>query len=303
MLETSALLVFVRIVDGRSLAAAARALGMPRATVSRKLALLEEELGVRLLRRTTRSLSLTDAGRDLLRHARTVVDAALAAARSVARREDDVRGDVRLSIGPHVANALADVIASFVAAHPSVRLFVQVTHRTVDLRRDPIDVAIRASKALSAGLVARRLARASLVAVASPRYLAEHGEPRTLRDLAVHRCLMGLDDALSPRTSFPSSTGRAVAARGVFFSDDPPLLLEGCLRGLGIALLPSRLVDEHLARRELLVVLPGKLRVDGAISIVYAERERMAPELRAFVDWVVARAPAALEGGRSRART
>ncbi|MGZ3454344.1 MAG: LysR family transcriptional regulator [Polyangiales bacterium] len=301
MLETEELLVFSRIVATQSLARAGKELRMPRATVSRRLAGLEAKLGVRLLRRTTRSMMLTDSGRELLRHAQAVVDAAIEAETSVRRRDDDIRGDVRLSVGPWAGNGLADVIAEFVVAHPSVRVLAHVSNRSVDFRRDEVDVAIRASAKLAPGLVARTLTRSSLVGVASPKYLASHGAPTSLRDLRSHRCLMGLDDGMKPRSHVPAK-GRKVPAKGVFHSDDPFVLLQLCLRGLGIAVLPSRLVSEHLARGELVPVLEGTLRVDGTISLVYAERKLMPPQLRAFIDWIVARAPLVL-GTPEEART
>jgi DNA-binding transcriptional LysR family regulator len=305
MLETEELLVFSRVVATQSLARAGKELRMPRATVSRRLAGLEEKLGVRLLRRTTRSMMLTDAGRELLRHAQAVVDAAVVAEASVRRRDDDLRGDVRLSVGPWAGSALADVIAEFVIAHPQVRVLAHVSNRSTDLRRDEVDVAIRAAAKLAPGLVARTLSHSSLVGVASPKYVATHGAPSSLDDLRSHRCLMGLEEGMKPRAHVPAK-GRKVRASGVFHSDDPMLLLQLCVRGLGIAVLPSRLVSGHLASGELVPVLPSALRVDGTISIVYAERTLMPPQLRAFVDWIIARAPLVLgtpEEARARRRT
>ncbi|WP_394829796.1 LysR family transcriptional regulator [Pendulispora albinea] len=293
MLDTEELLVFTRIVATQSLARAATELRLPRATVSRRLAGLEAKLGVRLLARTTRSMAVTDAGRELLRHAHLVVDAAIAAEASVRRRDDDIRGDVRVSLGRASAAALADVLADFIVAHPTVRLLVHVSDRSVDLQRDGIDVAIRASAKIAPGLVARRLAPARLVAAAAPSYLARYGAPTSLRDLKEHRCLLGLDARMKPRTHWPAGK-RTVAVRGAVHSDDPHLLTQLCVRGLGIALLPNRLADPHIQRGELAVVLADRLRVDGAIFLVYGERTMMPPQLRAFVDWIRARAPAVL---------
>jgi len=293
MLETEELLVFARIAETSSIARAAVELRMPRATVSRRLALLETKLGVRLLRRTTRSMTLTEPGRDLLRHARIVVDAALQAEASVRRREDDIRGDVRVSLGPLSGTGISDVIAEFVVAHPAVRVIAQVSNQRADLDRDDIDIAIRASAKLAPGLVARTLTRASLLGVAAPKYVATYGAPRTLRELRAHRCLGGLEASLKPRTTWQTRR-RKVPIAGVFHSDDPFLLMQLCLRGIGIAQLPNRLVAEHLARGELVPVLPDELRLDGTVSLVYPDKKLLAPQLRAFVEWVVARAPAVL---------
>jgi DNA-binding transcriptional LysR family regulator len=293
MLDTEELLVFTRVVATQSLARAAAELHIPRATVSRRLATLEEKLGHRLLRRTTRSMALTAAGRDLLRHAQLVVDAVRAAEASVLRANDDLRGDVRISLGPFTAASLADVLADFIAAHPAVRLLAHVSNRSVDLRREPFDVAIRASAKVPGGLVARRLTRTRLAAFASPAYVARHGLPTSVHALDEHRCLMGLDETMKPRTHWPTATG-STRTRGVFHSDDPTLVTQLCVRGAGIALLPTRLAADHVARGELVPVLADVLRVEGAISIVYPDRRLLPPQVRALIDWIVARGPAVL---------
>jgi DNA-binding transcriptional LysR family regulator len=292
MLETEELLVFSRIVATQSLSRAAKELRMPRATMSRRLAGLETKLGVRLLRRTTRSMALTDAGHALLHHAQAVVDAARQAEASVRRPDDELSGDVRVSIGPRIGG-LTDVLADFVVAHPKVRLLAHVSNRSVDLRREEVDVAIRASAAVSPGLVARRLAKASLIAVAAPKYLALHGTPRSLRDLRAHACFVGLDEGLNARSQWPAKAQRFIGTTAPH-SNDPSLLAQLCLRGLGIAFLPERLVADHVARGELVPVLPQTLRVDGTISLLYAERKLMPAQVRAFIDWLVTRAPSAL---------
>lgn len=154
-------------------------------------------------------------------------------------------------------------------------------------------MAIRATGALDPGLVSRTLARVSLVGVASPTYLATHGSPSSLRDLREHRCLMGFDRDERAQTHWQVH-GSKVALKGSAFSNDPHLVRCMALRGLGIALLPATLVAESLARGELSIVLPKQLRLQGVVAIVYVERKLMTPAVRAFVDWVIERAPAAL---------
>lgn len=153
-------------------------------------------------------------------------------------------------------------------------------------------MAIRASAKLAPGLVARRLARASLVAVAAPKYLALHGIPRTLRDLRSHACFLGLDDALKAQSRWPPKAQRYIGT-GAPHSNDPFLIAQLCVRGLGIGFLPERLVADAIARGELVLILPQALRLDGSVSLVYTERKLMPPQVRAFIDWIVARAPAA----------
>lgn len=293
MLETAELRIFTAVVASSSVSRAATELGVPRATVSRKLAGLEERLGVRLLQRTTRSMKLTEQGLRLFRHAELVLDAARLAEASVQRRSDEPTGVVRVSMPPMTGGSLPDVLADFAREYPAIRLVAHVSNRAVNLRRDGYDVAIRATGALEPGLISRTLSRVSLLGVASPAYLSAHGTPGSARDLRRHRCLMGFDSEGRAQTHWIVE-GKRKALAGAAFSNDPHLVLRFALRGLGIAFLPATLVAGALARGELVVVLAKQLRVQGSVAIVYLERKLMPPQVRAFVDWIVQRAPAAL---------
>jgi DNA-binding transcriptional LysR family regulator len=288
--ETSELVAFTRTVDAKSLSRAAAELGVPRATVSRRLARLEERLGTRLLRRTTRSLALTPAGDAFYRHARIVLDAVKTAEASVQRTGAAIAGDLRVSVPPMLDESFFAMIAAFAKAHPAVRMQVHFSSRHVDLRRDGYDVALRAAAAIEPGLVARTLGRTKAIAVASPAYLAERGIPRRRKDLASHRCLMGFARGELPQTHWPIG-GAMVHVEGVFFSNEIRLLADAAVRGLGIALLPRLLIEEALTSGELVHVLPGLLEGENRIAIVYPEREFVPPQVRAFVDAVVAWAP------------
>jgi DNA-binding transcriptional LysR family regulator len=296
-LETAELLAFTRAVEARSLSRAALELGVPRATLSRRLARLEERLGARLLRRTTRSLTITDAGEALYRHARLVLDAVAEAEASIRRDGDEVRGDLRVSLPPAVSPGLVDLIAEFAVAHPQVRLQAHFSTKIADLRRDGYDVALRATSQLEPGLVARTLARFEFVAVAAPSYVEKHGAPASLRELRRHRCLLGFARGELPETHWAIG-GRKIRVYGVLSCNSPGLLVRAAERGLGIAMVPSLAVEDRLARGALVTVLPGVLRADGRIALVYPERELVPPPVRAFVDWMVARAPAALNASR-----
>ncbi len=293
MLETEELRIFLTIVTVSSISRAAAELQVPRATVSRKLALLEERLGVRLLRRTTRSMQLTDAGRDFHRCAEAALDAVRLAEASVTAKGTTRSGDVFVSIPPMVGGGLPDVLSDFAREHPAIRLHVDVSNRTVDLARERFDVAIRATGRLDAGLTARTLARVSLVGVASLTYTARHGTPTTVAELRDHRCLVGLDGEGRPQTHWRIG-GKLRSVGGVAYSNDPHLVIRWALRGLGIALLPSTLVANHLSRGELVTILPGVLRTEGTVSLVMRERKLLPAAARAFVEYVTKRAPAVL---------
>jgi DNA-binding transcriptional LysR family regulator len=299
-LETAELLAFTKAVEGRSLSRAAAELGLPRATLSRRLARLEERLGARLLFRTTRRLTITDAGEALYRHARLVLDAVAEAEASI-RPSGGVRGNLRVSLPPAVNLALFDLCCEFAAAHPEVRLQTHFSTRHVDLGRDGYDVALRASGSLEPGLVARTLVRFHFVAVAAPVYLAKHGTPTTLRQLRQHRCLMGFAKGELPESHW-TAAGRKLQLSGAFFSNSPGLLVRAAERGLGIARVPSLALEGRLERGTLVEVMAGALRAEAKIALVYLERELIAPPVRAFVDWMAERAPKILAAHTARSR-
>lgn len=299
-LETAELLTFARIVEEKSLSRAAKALRTPRATISRRLARLEQRLGARLLRRTTRSLTLTDAGETFYRHARIALDAVAQAQSSVKRADDGViRGDLRVSVPPLTDESFFAMITRFGKKYPDVRLQLDFSSRLVDLRRDSYDVAFRATDNVEPGLHARTLGRHEFIGVASPSYLAEYGRPKTVKDLKKHRCLTGFARGELPQMTWPAR-GRAVHVDGAFSSNDLRMLAEAALAGLGVAFLPQVMVAEHLESGALVQVLPDVLRSTSRLMVVYTEKEFLPAQVRAFIDAIVEWAPtsATLRGRR-----
>jgi DNA-binding transcriptional LysR family regulator len=289
-LENAELLAFSKAADSKSLTRAAAELGIPRATLGKRLARLEHRLGVRLLRRTTRSLALTDAGEIFYRQARLVLDAVSQAEASIHKSGDVVSGDLRVSLPPMTGSGLFDVIASFIEAYPQVRLHLLFSSRMVDLKREGYDVALRATAQLEPGLIARTIARTSLVGVASPAYLTENGEPRKLSDLHRHRCLMGFARGELPQTHWGNGKNK-IQLDGVLSSNSPELLCSLAARGQGIAFVPATTAKRYIERGGLVFVLPKTLRVEGRVSLVYPERDLMPSQVRAFIDWMATRLP------------
>lgn len=286
-LETAELLAFVKTVEARSLSRAAVELEIPRATLGRRLARLEERLGVRLIRRTTRRMALTEAGEALLHEARVVLDATARAEAVVRRGGEELVGELKVSAPPGFDTNFADVICDFAAQHPKVRLQMHFSTAHVDMVRDGFDVAIRASAALTPGLVARTLLRVRVSAVASPSYLAAHSTPRRARDLERHRVLMGFARGETPAVHWPVGK-RNLRLKGAFSSNELQLLRRAALRGLGIALLPVSFTKDDVAQGTLVKVLDGVVGTESRLAIVYPEREAIQPHVRAFVDAVVA---------------
>ncbi len=284
-LETAEILAFVQTVEARSLTRAARTLGVPRATLGRRLARLEERLGARLLRRTTRRMALTDEGEAFLHEARVVLDATRRAEAVVGRGARELRGVVRVTAPPTVREDFLDLFCAFAAANPAVTLQVYLTTEHVDLVRDGYDVALRAGARLPPGLMARVLVRTERWAVAAPAYIAKHGLPRNARELARHRCLAGFVGGVAPESHWRLS-GRSVRMQPTFTSNSMELLRQAALRGLGIAMLPNALVKDLVAEGALVRVLEGALGDDARMAIVYPEKEMLAPQVRAFIDFV-----------------
>jgi DNA-binding transcriptional LysR family regulator len=291
--ETSELLAFLTVVDAKSLSRAEQQLEVPRATLARRIARLERRLGTRLLRRTTRSLWLTDAGAILYRQAQMVLEAVARAETSVTRVDNVMRGDLRVSVPPMPAefsSAFSELVTSFAKKHPEVRVQVDMSTRLVDLLREGYDVALRAASALQPGLVARIIGRHRAIAVASPDYLAERGTPRAAKDLRRHRCLTGYARGEVPMSTWPVG-GRTVHVASTFSSNDVYMLRDAAVRGLGIALVPEAIVLEQLATGALVHVLKGVVEAENKLAVVYVERELMPPHVRLFVDALVAWAP------------
>lgn len=290
--ETAELLAFVKTVDAKSLSRAAKELGAPRATISRRLARLEQRLGARLIKRTTRMLMLTDAGESLYRHARIVLDAVSTAEASVRRESGTISGALRVSVPPIMTHSFYDMISEFAIRHPAVRVQIHFGSAHVDLKRDGYDLALRAAAELPPGLIARTLVRVPLHAVASPAYLALHGEPATPRDLKHHACLMGFERGELPGTHWPllGASPRAVSVRvmSAFSSNEITLLLHAALRGQGIALLPATMTESFVASGALVHVLPRHIGRETRVAVVYEEREIIPAQVRAFVDELVA---------------
>ena len=309
LIETAEMAAFARIVEARSLSRAAAELAVPRATVSRRLARLEQRLGVRLLRRTTRALALTDAGEAFYRHARLALDAVRQAEASVRTDASVVRGSLRVAVPPTNDPRFLAMLCSFMQRFPDVKLHLHFSSEHVDLRRDGFDAALRAGTEIEQDLVARTLARAPVIAVASPAYLARHGVPRTARDLRLHRCLLGYARGEVPQTYWPLARGGKLRVEGVLVTNELTLLRQAALDGLGIALLPELMVASKLEKNTLVRVLPGIVEADSSVAIVYPDREFVPAQVRAFVDTVLEWSPqefgkrrVSAKPGRSRKR-
>ncbi|AGP32593.1 LysR family transcriptional regulator [Sorangium cellulosum] len=291
---------FLEVARLQSFSAAARALGLTSSSVSKQVARLEERLRVQLLRRTTRRVSLTEAGDLYAERAGRILADVEEAQRAVADLDGTPRGTLRIS-APTILGTIrvAPAVLACRAKYPELRIDLDITDRIVDLVAERVDVAVRQAAEISpASLVARRLADDRRVLCASPRYLRRHGTPRRLEDLADHDCITHNMEPV-PRWTLVGPEGeRVIQVSGTLRSSDTLTLRDAAVAGIGLANLPDYVVEEHLESGALRRVLPEYGASKRAIFAVYAAPARAA--VRVFVETL---AKALGEGGAKKERT
>ncbi|HWI28304.1 MAG TPA: LysR family transcriptional regulator [Stellaceae bacterium] len=286
------LAVFVKVVDSRNFAAAARHFGLSPAMVSKHVRALEERLGARLLNRTTRRLSLTEVGRGYYERARQILADLEDADRAASDLHAAPRGTLKLnapfSFGTrHVGPA----IAAYLSAYPEVTVETGLSDRYVDLLAEGVDLALRIGRLADSSLIARRLAPIRFVACASPDYLARHDAPRRPHDLAAHGCLLYTYAANAEEWHFvgPGGEDEVVRVSGRLLANNGDILIAAALGGIGIALLPTFMAGEHVQAGRLARLLPGYAPPEAALYAVYPPGRHLSAKLRSFVDFLVAR--------------
>ena len=275
--------ILVAVVELGSLSAAAEQLAIPRPTLSRRLGRLEDTVGATLVRRTSRQAVPTEAGLELYRHARPIIAAIQTATQAVRVRDGVPRGLLRVSV-PTPEDPVGPVLAEFMRRYPEVRLEVNVAARHVDMVAEGFDVALRAGTTLNPALIARRLGRQSVGAVASPTYLRQQ-RPSSPDKLVQCDCLVGFERGEVPARVWPLLDGSTVPVRVRFSANDPRLLLHAALAGQGIAMLADIFTRRPLAEGLLEPVLPEHLGTEGGVWIVFPEKRLMLPQVRAFIDF------------------
>lgn len=290
--DLNALRLFAQVVEHGSFTAAGRAAGMATSRVSRRIAALEERLGVRLLHRTTRRLALTPIGERYYEHCRAMVAEAEAAAETIEQVRSTPRGRVRITCPVTLAQtALGPIVAAFMRRYPEVRVSITATDRLVDLIDDGFDVAIRyrALPLRDSSLVARTLGDSRSRLVASPAILERHGRPARPADLATIPRLVKSGQLEAWRLRGPDGTIQTVGHPPVLDSDDWLILREVALAGLGIVAMPDEICGADVTAGTLEVVLPDWTLPGATMHIVYTSRRGLVPAVRAFIDFAAQR--------------
>jgi DNA-binding transcriptional LysR family regulator len=282
---------FMRSAEAASFSAAARRLSLTPAAVSRNVAMLERNLGVRLFQRSTRRLTLTEAGERFLQEIGGTLDALQAAIAGVAGESGEPAGVLKVSISPSFGIAhLLPLLPAFIERHPRIRPDWRFENRQVDLIVEGLDAAIGGGFELSPGVVARPLVPAHVVAVASPAYLAGRARPADPSGLAALDGIVmrsertGRVRQFSMRDAAGQEMQALLSERIVL--NDPAAMRQAALLGLGVTLLIVPDALPHLDRGELVRLLPNWYADAGAISLYYADRTLLPAKTRAFVDFV-----------------
>jgi len=282
--------VFVEVASSGSFSATADKLDMSRAMVTRYVAELEQWLGARLLQRTTRSVTLTDAGEHCLRRSQQMLALMLDVEEETSSPDSALRGQLRITCSVSFAYAqLAAVVADFLVQYPQLKIDLNASEGALNLVDARIDLAIRISAEPDPALIGRVLAPCASVLVASRSHLATYGVPESPADLAKHRCLSYANFGKSIWTLRRGEDQAQVSVGGHFSANEATALLSAALAGGGIALQPTYLANRHLADGSLQQVLPDWTLPDMAIYALYPSRKNLSPAVRALLDYLVAR--------------
>ena len=280
--------IFTRVVELHSFTQAANSLGMQKSTVSRRIALLEERLGVRLLNRTTRKLRLTEVGQAYYERCRQIMLDFAEAEQAVMQLQQAPSGLLRITAPIEFGQMfLGQVVGSFMREFPLISAEVEITSRSVDPVEEGVDIAIMVGQPHDSTLIARKLFESQRRFYASPDYLDSHGHPQTTADLLGHRAILLPQDnpRYWPVVGEQRLCNRCLSCNNVTFAR------EAAIAGAGIAGLPSMLCRDSVESGQLAELLPDALLPAGEIYAVYPSRRFQALKVRAFLDFIIERLP------------
>ena len=289
-LDLTDVALFVRACATRNLSAAGREFGLSPAATSARIAQLEQQLGSRLLHRTTRSVALTQDGEVFLERALVLLEAAEQAESSVGDASRTPQGLLRVAASVSFGRQhIVPALAGFLDAHPGIRLDLRLSDRIIDMAANGIDVAVRIGPLRDSSLVVRRLAPSRMVLAAAPAYLDKRGVPDTPSALAAHDCLV-LEGANPWPLALPDGSVDNVRVAGRLLSDNGEACRDAAVDGLGITLQSTWAVYRQLREGTLVRVLRDyPVAIDSQVSAVYLNRSFLPPRARAFIEYFAAR--------------
>jgi len=280
---------FAAVVDGGSFVQAADALGMSKPAVSRHVAELEQRLGVRLLQRTTRKLSLTEEGRLFYGRCKTVLSDVEVAEEEITSQSIAVKGLIRVNVPVSFGLwELAPLWPDFMTKFADVELDITFTDRMVDLVDEGYDLAVRIARLPNSSLVSRKLASTRLVLCASPAYLKKYGKPKHPSELAAHAVLSYSLLATGDQWNFDGPHGPvSVTVKPVMRTNNGDTCIAAALKHKGVVLQPSFMVNADLQSGALVELMPNYRSIEFGIFAVYPTRQYVSPKVRALIDFLV----------------
>ncbi len=283
--------IFARVVELKSFTRAASELGMTKSTVSKQIGRLEDRLGLRLLNRSTRQLSLTEAGAAFYQGCRQMVAEAEQAEQAVSFLAEAPRG--RLAVSAPVSFGTLHILPGlpdFLRRYPELRVEVTLNDRIVDLIEEGFDIGVRIGKLEDSALISRRLAPSRRVLIAAPDYLARNGPPGRLEDLADHECLIYAYQVEGALWRLTGPEGRReVKVAGRLRVNNGEALLAAAIGGAGIAFLPTFICGDALRDGRLSRVLPDWADDEAAVNVICPPGRNLLPKVRVFIDDLIAR--------------
>ncbi len=300
MEDLNDLYFFAAVVQHNGFTAAARATGVEKTRLSRRVAELEQRVGLRLLQRSTRSIALTEAGERFYARCLTTVESAAAAYDSMAELQREPSGTVRLACPVVMAQSyLAPILPGYLARYPKVKVLIEATDRAVNLIDERFDLMLRARRDMNddPGLVVKSLGMARLILVASPAFLDAVGRPTTLQQVATMEVMSRISDLQDGEAHWSLKHQQAqqvelVKANPRLVTSDLRVQMEAAIHGIGLALLPEPIVAGLLASQQLEHVLPDWASDGHMVYLAYPPPRGMLPAVRSFIDYLTLHLPA-----------
>ncbi len=291
MADLSELEIFVNVVDTGSFTAAARRLGVSKSHVSKQVSALEDRLGAQLLHRTTRSLSLTDAGQAFYERGSLILEQIEEAERAVTQLQTTPRGRLKISMPMTFGQRyVTPLLVEFMARFPELDVELDMSDRKVDVIDEGFDLAIRIGELQDSSLMMRKLADAERYCCASPAYLEEYGTPTHPSDLVDHQCLQYAYGRLNTwQFVSPDDEELFVQVDGRLRANNGEALIEACVAGMGICLVPDFLIGEHLQAGRLVRILDEWNEWNAGVYALYPHNRHLSAKVRQFVDFLVER--------------
>jgi DNA-binding transcriptional LysR family regulator len=280
---------FVRVAEAGSLSAVAREAGTSHAATSRIISQLEDHFGVRLLHRTTRRLSLTEDGQDLLSHARQLLATQEEMEAALGRQNASPTGRVRVGVPATTATLIVPRLPDLLQKYPGLLVELVVGDRFDDLVEARLDLALLRGRPPEGSVIARAIGTFSRVLVAGPTYLERRGAPQHPNDLADHECIIHETGADSARWTFATSDGPVdVQVSGSFHADNSEVVHRAALAGLGVAMMREPQVADDLRAARLYQVLPGFASGQDQLFLVFPSKRHLAPRTRVMIEFLAA---------------